>query len=268
MNTLCLSRDQQDAIDLLIGELPQILAGSLDAPFSDSEADSVLQYQLVELKHLSAATEIIGMQALQSLWHWLANNIQRLLKRPHFSNPEQILLLDAWPAYFLGYLQQLRAGLVRRESLQPLESYLVSESWVVPMDAAVWKQLQPALIHPDFFVDSKAVTSTLPDVATMEMLSLALPDDLNPDLFEGLMIELPGQVNQLAEAIEGYLESRHPENLLMAQRVAHTVKGAANIVGITGLENFMHFSEDLLEEIARCSLESNVRLKTIANGYG
>lgn len=81
------------------------------------------------------------------------------------------------------------------------------------------------------------------------------------------MIELPGQVNQFVETIETYLECRRPESLLMAQRVAHTVKGAANIVGITGLANFMHFSESLLEEIAHYGLESNVRLKTIVNGY-
>lgn len=263
MNTICLSRDQQGAIDLLIGELQQILAGSLDAPFSDSDTTSALQYQLVELKHLSAATEVIGMQGLQSLWHWLANNIQRLQKRPHFSYSEQALLLDAWPAYFLDYLQQLRAGLVSHTSLQPLEDYLASDDWMFPMEPAVWQQLQPALIQPDFFTDNKTETSMLPELATVEMLSLALPDDLNPDLFEGLMIELPGQVNQFAEAIENYLEHRQPENLLMAQRVAHTVKGAANIVGITGLANFMHFTEDLLEEVARCGLESNVRLKTL-----
>lgn len=64
-----------------------------------------------------------------------------LLKRPHFSNPEQNLLLDAWPTYFLDYLQQLRAGLVSQKSLQPLESYLASESWMIPMEVAVWSQL-------------------------------------------------------------------------------------------------------------------------------
>lgn len=263
MNKICLSRDQQDAIDLLIGELQQIVAGSLDAPFPDNEANDFLPYQLVELKHLSAATEIIGMQALQLLWCWLANTIQRQLKRRYFSSPEQTLLLGAWPAYFLDYLQQFRAGAVSRKSLEALENYLTSEEWIWPMESVVWRQLQPALINPDFLADSKSATSTLPALATMEMLSLALPDDLNPDLFEGLMIELPGQVNQFAEAIEDYLEHRQPESLLVAQRVAHTVKGSANIVGITGLANFMHFSEDLLEEIARCGLESNVRLKTL-----
>lgn len=263
MNKTSLSRDQQDAIDLLIGELQQIVASSLDAPFTATDDRCALQHQLLELKHLSAAADIIGLQALQSIWHWLANNIQRLLRNNHFSDPEQTLLLDAWPAYFLDYLQQLRQGVVSNESLQPLASYLGSAVWVVPMEPVVWQQLQSALMQPDFSPDDKTAASKLPTLATAEMLSLALPDDLNADLFEGLMIELPGQVNQFAEAIERYLDQRHPDDLLVAQRVAHTVKGAANIVGIIGLANFMHFSEDLLEEIARCGLESNVRVRTL-----
>src|SRR5690606_18611920 len=78
-----------------------------------------------------------------------------------------------------------------------------------------------------------------------------LSEAINPELFEGLMLELPGQVTTFAEQIQQWINTDDPKALAHAQRIAHTVKGSANVVGISGLANFTHYCEDLLELLAR-----------------
>src|SRR5690606_114763 len=90
-----------------------------------------------------------------------------------------------------------------------------------------------------------------------------LSDEINQELFEGLMLELPGQVNSFAEQIGRFVETLDKQALASAQRIAHTIKGSGNVVGVKGLANFMHFSEDLLEEISRQSGEPSDALKLL-----
>src|SRR5690606_40366243 len=84
----------------------------------------------------------------------------------------------------------------------------------------------------------------LPTTATMDLLSLQLSDEINQELFEGLMLELPGQVNSFTEQISRFVGTLDKQALASAQRIAHTIKGSGNVVGVTGLANFMHFTEE------------------------
>ena len=47
-------------------------------------------------------------------------------------------------------------------------------------------------------------------------------------------------------AVARLVQEQDTAALAIALRAAHTVKGAANLVGIRGLANLMHYTEDLL----------------------
>ncbi|MCK7582294.1 MAG: chemotaxis protein CheW [Chromatiales bacterium] len=74
-----------------------------------------------------------------------------------------------------------------------------------------------------------------------------MPEDVNPELLDSLLQELPAQTAELSAAIqrlaggEGVLR-----DVDVAQRIAHTVKGAGNTVGVQGIANLTHHMEDIL----------------------
>lgn len=78
-----------------------------------------------------------------------------------------------------------------------------------------------------------------------EDLSLALPIDADPGIVDQLLGELPALSAALSAAIDG--NARGTAGALAdAQRVAHTLKGAAHTVGIRGIATLAHLLEDLL----------------------
>ncbi|MEZ5441797.1 MAG: response regulator [Lysobacterales bacterium] len=77
-------------------------------------------------------------------------------------------------------------------------------------------------------------------------LDLSPADDVIPSVLQGMLRELPGNSDRLSAAVSDYLGSGQRTALDDARRVAHTLKGDANTVGIRGLANLTHALEDIL----------------------
>jgi chemosensory pili system protein ChpA (sensor histidine kinase/response regulator) len=87
----------------------------------------------------------------------------------------------------------------------------------------------------------RAVTASAADI------SLELPEDINPELLDGLLIELPVQTAAFARAVQRIVAGNATrQDLVVAKRAAHTLKGAANTVGIRGIATLTHTLEDIL----------------------
>lgn len=76
----------------------------------------------------------------------------------------------------------------------------------------------------------------------------ALPTDISRDLLDGLLQELPSQIEEFSNAIQTLIDgSGDSKEIEKAQRIAHTVKGAANTVGIRGIATLTHQLEDIFQ---------------------
>ncbi len=245
-----LTPDQQELLSMLASELQ----AQLDASLNDVEQSSCTPEHLHDaaeiLGNFAGAAELIGLDGLALAWHCLQENFNALAAQKEPVADEQKLLVDSWIIYFLDFLQQLSADDLSAESIHPLIEFLAAPAWPSPLGKEEQTLIAQQLLQAEMSA-AKDDTNRLPTQATAEMLSLALSDDINADLFEGLMIELPTQVNQFTEQLTHYVQQQNKTALASAQRIAHTLKGSANVVGVSGLANFMHFSEDFLEEIAR-----------------
>lgn len=105
--------------------------------------------------------------------------------------------------------------------------------------------LQPARAELEAMevVNSRAATvHGEPDVAD---LSLAIPPDADRSVVASLLRELPTLSAQLGDAIAAIARSE-PAAVERAQRIAHTLKGSANTVGVRGIATITHALEDLL----------------------
>ena len=88
-------------------------------------------------------------------------------------------------------------------------------------------------------------------VAGFDDIGLAPADDVLPNVLEGMLRELPGNTERLGASVRALAETRSPDPLDEARRVAHTLKGDANTVGIRGLANLTHALEDILVVLAK-----------------
>ncbi|MCB1741635.1 MAG: response regulator, partial [Gammaproteobacteria bacterium] len=90
------------------------------------------------------------------------------------------------------------------------------------------------------------------DVGSARDLSLRIPVDADDELVEALLLELPQHAASLSECIQRIADSGPTPALLRhAQRIAHTVKGAANTVGVEGIASLTHVLEEGLQRFTR-----------------
>ena len=112
--------------------------------------------------------------------------------------------------------------------------------------------IAPELVHEEFdtlsLVDSRQVTLDASDEADVDF-SLTIPPDADPDVLDSLLRELPALSGVLGERIAAFAAG-DASALADAQRLAHTLKGSANTVGLRGVAAITHRLEDLLQLIA------------------
>ncbi|MCB1598916.1 MAG: response regulator [Xanthomonadales bacterium] len=94
-----------------------------------------------------------------------------------------------------------------------------------------------------------ALIASRKTVATADDVSLEIAADVLPNVREGMLRELPGNSEQLGRAIRHLLRSGDSAPMDEARRVAHTLKGDANTVGVRGLANLTHVLEDVLLDL-------------------
>ncbi len=244
---MAISVQQQELIDLLRNELAELISFDFSPLRNGSVEGSVEVFEELEMhaENIGNAAELVGLEALAQCCKHSVNNFRVLAENPLKLNIERIQLVESWAVMLLGYLQYFGQGELERDAASALLDFLTSESWLVPMDQLCKSELMKSFAKADIQVEDDR--SQYPLEISEEMVSLDVAADINPQLLKGLLTELPQQVSGFDRAIEQYLITSDNVQLRIAQRVAHTIKGAANVVGIPGMANLMHYVEDLLE---------------------
>jgi len=89
--------------------------------------------------------------------------------------------------------------------------------------------------------------------AGIEDIDLSIGDDADPDLLAMLFSELPVLSAEFTGVLQQIINEKNPAPLAVARRLAHTLKGLANMVGVKGVANLTHALEDILELLAEKS---------------
>jgi chemotaxis protein histidine kinase CheA len=81
-----------------------------------------------------------------------------------------------------------------------------------------------------------------------EDVSLDVPADIDPGLYETFLTDAPAQLATLGDTVRALARGAVAmAQVIEAQRVAHTFKGSGYIIGIRGIGQMAHRIEDLLE---------------------
>ncbi|MCW8987918.1 MAG: response regulator, partial [Gammaproteobacteria bacterium] len=240
----------QELIQLIHDEF-QLEQPSLDEEIQNIEADKILNESDIEhlsqfnsmIERFSLATESIGLTGLNKT---LAHIVKNLTVKISNNNTDAlskdiVQYLKCFSKLSLNYLNDMDDA----ELINQLVSPLYIEGWYEELGtekALLEKELlSPRLLIEDD-IEIRATEATLDDI------SLKLPDDVNQQLLNTLLQELPIQTEEFTQAITQIVEGNASlKDVEKAQRIAHTLKGAANTVGVVGIATLTHHIEDIFD---------------------
>ena len=221
--------------DMLAEDLAAVVAPGMN---EEARQQALGNYADV-LARIGATAESVGLLALHIVFHQLQHMVLGL--RATVSSAQHELLAQL-PEKLLAYL----AAPNDREQCVDLLALLSSGVWPEPMAAADATLLVDALAQVVIVAEEQAAAAA-PLVVSATDVSLALPKDINVELLDGLLQELPIQVASFTQAIESLVAGKGSmADVEQAKRAAHTLKGAANTVGVAGIASLTHHLEDLL----------------------
>ena len=205
----------------------------------DSERLAALNNYLDFLERLKLTVESVGLSALAELFAQLSRQLVSLTAG---LSEQQQALLQQLPERLVAYL----AAPNDENAGAALIALLADTAWPKPLPGDVISLWQGALANVQL-TESATHIAARPSHAQLEDVSLELPNDVNAELLDGLLQELPVQVSAFAAAIEHItLGQGGVKDMERAMRAAHTLKGAANTVGVPGIANLTHHLEDIL----------------------
>jgi chemosensory pili system protein ChpA (sensor histidine kinase/response regulator) len=235
---------EREMLAILASELEQMgeqfnTGSAVVAPGAPGGQQEALNNYRDFLERLKVTVESVGLSALAALFERLGQQIETMTAG---LSAEQQALLQQLPGRLAAYL----AAPNDENACAALAALLADAVWPVPAAQDAVSMWQRALGNVQL-LESATHAPVRPARAASEDVSLELPNDVNPALLDGLLQELPVQVAAFTAAIariangEGNLKDAE-----RAMRAAHTLKGAANTVGVPGIANLTHHLEDIL----------------------
>ena len=233
----------QNFIKLLIDEINCLIQEQ--KTYLNSKEEKQTQHYIEAVEHLAMAAETIGLTGFQEVCLLIIENIQILQQEKKISDQKYQNFLSGWPILSLNYLES-----INNSTSHALASHLLDEQWPMPL---IEQDIEPIseLLSSPVVTTEKTEKPTRKTEATPQDISIALPDGVNNDLLETLLQELPLQTADFSCAIQKLIKGEGSlDDVDTAQRVAHSLKGAANTVGIIGIANLTHHLEDILQALA------------------
>ena len=229
-----------------LSELADSLADEL-APLLDPDSahetwKPALETYNAKLQQLAEAADTIGLTGLAQVYQQLSLNQNTWAVHTQPITGEQQALLLGWPTLTLDYLYtptdtQLCSALVL---------YLQDRNWPRPLAEADASALLTQLSNIRLSAEPTPGPQRQQQ-AQPEDVSLVLPEFAQPELLDSMLQELPAQTGEFSRLIQRLVAGTGSlQDLNQAQRLAHTLKGAANTVGIAGIANLTHHTEDIL----------------------
>lgn len=229
-----------DEFEELQSQLKTITDASTDPDTEIETHSAALKNYADILKDYIDASESIGFKALAQVCDHIETNIVMMSEAKRLLTTEESVLLKEWSACVFNYLKNV----TDEDGAACLAVSLIDEDWPQPLGEDDAAELSMGLVKPDLpeFEEEEGGTALQ---AQPEDVSIDLPEDVNQEILDALLQEFPDQTEELSAAVQSLIDSGSQEDIKTAQRVAHTVKGAGNTVGIPGVANIAHRLEDI-----------------------
>ncbi len=237
----------QDELMEVSEELEPLAHRMTDSALPDDTAmEAACQYSSI-LGRITTASESLGLEGLKDVCAFVDDNVGRLACFESAARAEVLDLLLEWPTVVMSYLNEP----TNDANCLATISCLQQAAWPVPLPDSAAQPLLAALareiVEPDFGEEVEVRETQ----ARPEDVALQISDDVNQELVDAFFHESPGHAENLSERVKRIAAGEDvQDNVGAAQRLAHTLKGSANLVGIKGVANLMHHMEDILDYLS------------------
>lgn len=215
---------------------------------TDSSLADVAENYTDQVSRINSAAEIMGLEGLQAVCAFINDNVTFLGTQETAARVQAKPLLANWPNQIQAYLQS------PADNLLPLVDLCRQPAWGHPLsDDAAKAMVAQLAAGSTAEVDEEAEEEAYsrPKVANPEDVLLNIPEDINRDLLEAYLQETPQNAADFSAAIQNIIQGAEISEIERAQRIAHTLKGSSNIIGIKGIASIAHHLEDTLEYLAK-----------------
>ena len=240
----------QELVDLLLLESERVRTylHSIIADDKNSVGTGLQQAQ-DELERLVNASVTAGFEGLAAICVHVGNNIQHFVEHLDSFNSARLDLLLIWLNRVTQYLSTFNEADAGQKILTGLTD-AHPDGWIFPLPDEEVRSILAQMRTTSTTVGAQSEPARA-QTASDDDVSLILPDDVNPELLELLLHELPGHTLQFSEAVQRLQFGGDNRDIELAQRVAHTLKGSANTVGVKGIAHLTHQLEDILIACAK-----------------
>lgn len=196
------------------------------------------------LENINKACETVGLFGLSYVFRRLWLNVVAKAADDHDYDAECNLFGIA-----LILIQEYLTDIGNDTHCSALVRHLHEPGWRRPLPEAMQGRLFEALNVP--LTDPATQLASLErTIAGPDDVSLAIPGDVDGELVRALLHELPVLTENFSAAIQAIIGADASQaRLLEAQRIAHTLKGACNTIGVHGIANLTHSLEAILEAL-------------------
>jgi chemotaxis protein histidine kinase CheA/ActR/RegA family two-component response regulator len=201
------------------------------------------QYQ-IEL--LSNAFEVLGLEQSRKMCHVLLQSLAAPGADAEAVISERAPAMMHWIVMLVDFCD-------RPDNIEARESwvnFVATEDWFAQITPAHSEALKQEIANISVGLDPRLMAARKTEISAEET-ELSPAADVMPNVLQGMLIELPENARALSINIENFVLSGDVDSLDSARRVAHTLKGDANTVGIKGIANLTHSLEDIFIELAK-----------------
>ncbi|MFK8026530.1 MAG: response regulator [Gammaproteobacteria bacterium] len=247
------SEEQKELLSLILSEVHDVI-DQQDEVLSVLHQEKIVEQDVLDMialyseqiERMGSAAEMVGLDALQKLCELIDFHFGDLEK----SSIEMIVSSEQrirkWPFIVYEYLKNIQ----NEKSHQEAIDYISDDDWARTIREDIKSDLKEAFAHSTIHIE-KTEEDRRNTEASPQDVDISVPEDVQAELLDGLLQELPRQTEEFSEAIQQLIKSDYINQLEVAQRIAHTIKGAANTVGIVGVATLTHHLEDILQALSK-----------------
>lgn len=194
---------------------------------------------------ISEALDAMSLGVLRAAATRIDEALARLETNGDAADPELLRTLGEWPIALCNYLQA--PGELSRA--RDLVALLGEPALPTPLVGEAAEQTIRRLTElrigadPSRAEDRKAT-------ALEEDVELEIGTDVLPSVLDGMLQELPLRAAEFNRSVQSLIAEGQPEQIDTARRIAHTLKGDSNIVGVRGIASLTHALEEILIVLA------------------
>ena len=253
---------QKELLSLIISEVIEVInqqeevLSVLDAvPVNKNAVREMLALYIEQIERIGSAAEMVGLDALQKMCELIDFHFGDLDK----SSVEGIIdskdRIKRWPYVVYGYLKDMH----NQDSHKEVLDYISDDEWVRTIREDIKSELMEAFSNSTISIEKNEHDQRIKE-ATAEHVDVSIPDDVQAELLDGMLQELPRQTEEFSSSIQELVKDKYLEQLEVTQRIAHTIKGAANTVGIVGVATLTHHLEDILQALLKAESKPSENL--------